>query len=433
MMVWMNHLTLRHPFTSRSVVALMAFLACLRPSFGAPSYATDFRLEKRVYLVGEPVLCDFIIRNTGTEAFAFPYRTPTRALNPMLASEPRFLLTDAHGHRLPEALPHPCGGAKGRAVYGSVTLPPGQTSVEPWVLNQWGTIASPGLYRVHAERHLPLYAVKAHPGTLSGPPIGYALAVENLSFKVEPGTPEQLRAAYRPLINELQNPRNPRFSEAVVAVTAVPHSFLEPQLRRLLSGEFARYPWVPEQALNGLARLGTPSAWQTILNVALGHIAASGPKNETLALRSYAILLLAEKGDAGFVPPLISLLHTAPEPLQQNILPALGFFHDPRANEALFQRLRSPIAADRANAILGLKNLNSRNVIPALLAMLKDPDEEVRTVANFALQSLTGQGFALPPLASPSQLARAIARWNKWWQDNNESFRPAPQAPCRDW
>jgi hypothetical protein len=417
----------------RGAFLVVTLLAASRPGFSAVSYSTDFRLEKKVYLVGEPVLCDFIIQNTGSEAFAFPYRAPTRALNPELGSEPRFVLTDSHGQPLADPAPHPCGGARGRAVYGSVTLPPGQISVEVWVLNQWGEIASPGVYHVHAIRHLPLYAAQGQPGALVGRPAAYALAVEDLSFRVARGTAAQLEAADQPLTEALLHPRDPRFAEAVVAVTSVPHAFLEPELISLLGRKFAGYPWVREQALEGLARLGTRPAWDAILDVALGRIGVSGPQSEAMALREYAILLLAEKRDRRFVSPLLGLLQHAPEPLQEDVLPALGFFHDPRANRALFQRLHSPKPDDRVNAILGLKNLNNKDAIPALLAMLHDPNEEVRRVADFALESLTGQKIELPPLASPAQLATTFADWNTWWQDNNARFSPNPQHACRDW
>ena len=414
-----------------------AILLCPRASVASVRYATDFKLEKRVYVVGEPIFCYFMIRNTGSETFVFAHRAPTRALNPDLGPEPRFVLRDAQGRRLADPAPHSCGGAKGRAVYGSITLPPGGTSTEGWVLNQWGKIDSPGLYHLHAERHLPLFALQPGANVLSGRPAAYALAVEDLSFRVVPGTARELEKAYQPLVEALRNPRDPRFAEAVVAITSVPHPFLQAQLVALLGNRSAKYPWARQRALEGLARLGTPSAWQAVLNVALGRTKApdqgAEAANETAALRANAILLLAERGDRNFVPSLLELLRSGPEPIQEDVLPALGFFHDPRANQALFERLHSPKADDRVNSILGLKNLNSKDAVPALLAMLNDPDEGVRRVANFALQSLTRQKFSLPPRASRARLARTVAQWNRWWQDNNVSFTPAPQPACRDW
>jgi HEAT repeat protein len=127
------------------------------------------------------------------------------------------------------------------------------------------------------------------------------------------------------------------------------------------------------------------------------------------------------------------MLSTRPETLRGDVLRALGSFHDPRANQALFQSLHSPGANDRVNAILGLRNLESRETIPALIAMLSDPEAPVRQVAHFALQGLTGQEFKLSPRASPAESARAADQWHAWWREYGASFAPVRRAPCQDW
>jgi len=70
-------------------------------------------------------------------------------------------------------------------------------------------------------------------------------------------------------------------------------------------------------------------------------------------------------------------------------LAGAGFFHEARAYQPLFDNLHSAQVTDRMNAILGLKNLGGKEVIPALLVALDDPDVQVRQVANFALEGLT--------------------------------------------
>src|SRR5437899_2156766 len=44
-------------------------------------YVARFTLEKQKFMVGEPIFCDFVIKNTGTRAFGFRYRSPDRSLN----------------------------------------------------------------------------------------------------------------------------------------------------------------------------------------------------------------------------------------------------------------------------------------------------------------------------------------------------------------
>ena len=102
------------------------------------------------------------------------------------------------------------------------------------------------------------------------------------------------------------------------------------------------------------------------------------------------MLLLAEKADPAFIPAFLEMLGKSPEPMRGDILRALGFFHDARAYQALFDNLHSAQVTDRMNAILGLKTLGGKEVIPALLAALNDPEAQVRQVANFALEGLDG-------------------------------------------
>ena len=75
------------------------------------NYVARFSMEKRQYLLGEPIFCIFTVQNTGARTLAFSYRSPSRVLNPELEQEPRFAVTDASGHALPDPAPKPCGGA----------------------------------------------------------------------------------------------------------------------------------------------------------------------------------------------------------------------------------------------------------------------------------------------------------------------------------
>jgi HEAT repeat protein len=85
------------------------------------------------------------------------------------------------------------------------------------------------------------------------------------------------------------------------------------------------------------------------------------------------------------------------------------------------------------NAILGIKSLNTKETIPALLAMLHDPNEEVRQVANFALQSLTGEKFKLPSAAGRTDYDHLAEEWHQWWLAHAANFVPQREAPCHDW
>ncbi|HEV2350145.1 MAG TPA: HEAT repeat domain-containing protein [Terriglobia bacterium] len=394
-------------------------------------------MEKQKFILGEPIFCDFVIRNTGTKTFYFRYRAPDRILNRDLENEPHFMVTGKSKRPLADPAPRRCGGAKGSAVYGSVMLPPGQTHTERWLLNQWARVRRPGNYSVWADRRLPLFV--SEPGTSGASSIAaYASALDELQFEVTPASESELRAALEPYVKKLSEPPPADVTEAVLVATTLPQSYFIDQLELLARAPAKEHRWNPNQAVEGLARLGTSAAWQALVEIARGepdssgkHATAAPPANHSL--RAYAILLLAEKGNAAYLPAILDTMDSASPDLRQDALRSLGFFHSPRAAEVLFEKLRSPNSTDRVNAVLGLKNLGGKNSIPALLDMLKDPTDEVRQVANFALQGLTGQNFKLSASAGRAESARTAKQWHDWWLKNAGAFSPLPQPACRDW
>jgi hypothetical protein len=400
------------------------------------NYVARFTLEKETFLLGEPIFCDFTLQNIGTRTVTFSYRFPDRVLNHELEQEPHFALWEGKGDPLADPAPKPCGGAKGSVVYGSATLPPGQTHTERWLVNQWARIASPGHYRARTRRRLPLFVLEAPTGGTPERPAAYAMAINDLAFEVLPSTEAQLEEIFQPYLKSLDDAAGSGFAEAVLVVTTLPQPFLLGKLESLAGSPSPERNWDRRQALEGLARLGTRPAWEVIAAVARGKGLAghAGPVAATdEPLRAYAILLLGEKADAAYLPTLLGLASTAPDELRGDALRALGFFHDPRSSQVLFERLHSASASDRVNAILGLKNLESRDAVPALMAMLNDPEAKVRQVADFALESLTGIKLKLSPHASRAEAARVATRWHAWWSEHGGNFVPIRQAACHDW
>jgi HEAT repeat protein len=221
-------------------------------------------------------------------------------------------------------------------------------------------------------------------------------------------------------------------------LTSLPQPYF---LERLVAMANAGKPdrWDRRDALNGLARLNTLASWRAILKLFRGGNAApdsgtkQGAQRAEDPLRSYALLLLAEKADPAFIPTFVEMLGKSAEPMRGDILRALGFFHDPRAYQPLFDNLHSPQATDRMDAILGLKDLGTKEVIPALLAALDDPEAPVRQVANFALEGLTGHKVATSTNPSRQEFRRIANDWHAWWREHAATFSPPRPTPCHDW
>jgi len=426
--------TTRQKYLHLLVLAVMWLaLTNLAPSAALAqlSYVARFELEKPQYMAGEPIFCKFVLRNTGNRVLAFRYRSPSRVLIHDAEQEPDFRVTDARGQRLPDPAPQPCGGTQGTVVYGFVALPPGQTQSERWLLNQWARFHGPGSFRVRAERRLALFETDPKTGKFAERPAAFASALDELDFKLEASTPARLRAAFAPYLAQIQDAKERDPAEAVMVVTTLPQPFL---LAPLVAMTKPAKPqrWDRREALTGMARLGTPPAWQEIVKVARGAAPESGSANSRDdSLRSYAVLLLAEKADPAFLPVLLGMLDRSTEPVRGDVLHALGFFSGTGASQALFDHLHSPQVADRMNSILGLRNLGTRETVPALLAMLRDAEPQVRGVANFALESVTGhkEGSA----TSPEEASRLADRWHDWWREHGGNFSPARPTACHDW
>jgi hypothetical protein len=320
-----------------------------------------------------------------------------------------------------------------------VTLPPGQTHTERWLLNQWATFSRPGLYSVRADRHLPLFNTTGGEPDFSAKPIAFAGAINELQFEVEPGTEAQIRSTLEPYIKKLDAPPPADVAEPVLVATNLPKPFFLEKLIVLARASPDEHRWDRVEALESLARLGTPEAWRAVAQIARGETAggASSGKPDTTSrdegFRAHAVLLLAEKADRTYLPTLLEIISDTSGDLRGDAMRALGFFHYAKANEILFQNLHAKNTTDRVNAILGLKNLNTKEAVPALMDMLKDPESEVRQVANFALRGMTAQRFDLSPSANSAESERVAQQWHQWWQSHAAGFSPTPQPPCHDW
>jgi len=266
----------------------------------------------------------------------------------------------------------------------------------------------------------------------------FALAIDELSVPVVRSPRAEVEVAFQPYLAAVKNPKDPNPAEAVVVLTSLPQPFFLDQLVAMANaGKPDR--WDRRDALDGLARLDTPASWRAILYLfqGAGTSASSGSKDAAERaedpLRSYALLLLAEKADPAFIPAFVEMLAKSAEPMRGDILRALGFFHDARAYQPLFDNLHSAQVTDRMNSILGLKNLGGKEVIPALLAALNDPEVQVRQVANFALEGLTGHKVAVSLNPSRQESERIANDWHAWWLEHVGSFSPPRPAACHDW
>jgi hypothetical protein len=82
----------------------------------------------------------------------------------------------------------------------------------------------------------------------------------------------------------------------------------------------------------------------------------------------------------------------------------------------LRSRLDDPRPELRRAAALAWAMKDDRAAIPALIALLEDPEDLVVRAVRAGLKSLTEQDFGPARDATPAERARAIADWKAWWE-----------------
>jgi hypothetical protein len=70
----------------------------------------------------------------------------------------------------------------------------------------------------------------------------------------------------------------------------------------------------------------------------------------------------------------------------------------------------------------GLRDYKRPDVVGVLLVALGDADENVRDTAYASLKLVTGQRIAFEAAASKDARARAVQRWQEWWDKNKATF-----------
>jgi len=229
-------------------------------------------------------------------------------------------------------------------------------------------------------------------------------------------------------------------------------------------------PEVATAALPWLALMKHPRLYEAI------EAATQGPTPE---LRNAARLAMVLSGDLRAVNALRSALDA--EPAEADAAAGLlGVVAGPPEAELLLERARLKKPKRSIVAALGWAGAAS-TAIPALIALLKDPDEPVMLAAAYALDRLTNAGLYesaiveedeimvpdvpepdLGEKPKPEPLARAVsdprdmpaepstdtvqrpstdpARWKAWWQEKGGTFQPgiryrrgSPYTPLISW
>lgn len=95
---------------------------------------------------------------------------------------------------------------------------------------------------------------------------------------------------------------------------------------------------------------------------------------------------------------------------------------DPATMVHLLPLARDPDSFVRRLTVEGLAQWKRPEVVEALLVALTDADEYVRETSWRALKEVTGQKIAFESSGTKDARARAVQRWQDWWDKNKGSF-----------
>ncbi len=119
----------------------------------------------------------------------------------------------------------------------------------------------------------------------------------------------------------------------------------------------------------------------------------------------------------------VAKLQSADPAIRFEAVDELARSKDPAVLPHLLPLVRDPDAFVRRVTMDGLVGFRAAPAVDALLVGLADPDENVRDTAWRSLRELTGQKFPFDA-SNPSKdvRARALQRWQEWWDANRATF-----------
>ncbi|WP_380674490.1 HEAT repeat domain-containing protein [Salinigranum sp. GCM10025319] len=139
---------------------------------------------------------------------------------------------------------------------------------------------------------------------------------------------------------------------------------------------------------------------------------------------------LLDRGDDA-VPSLREALDDESPLVRWAAAGALGGVGSDEVTQSLQERLDDPNASVRVVAAQSLARLGDSAGVPALIraleqddVMIGHPPELTSDYAVQVLRSVSGERFGFDSSAPAYERARAVERWEEWWDEQGEEFTP---------
>ncbi|HEV2116428.1 MAG TPA: HEAT repeat domain-containing protein [Terriglobales bacterium] len=347
-----------------------------------------FYSKKDSYMVGEPVMFDVEIKNTGTEVVYLNAKGPGKCLDTY-----EFVVAGNGAG---------CGASWVPACAGETKkLLPGESDHGEWPLNSWYVFNHPGKYEVSATRHIPVRYANGK--------------FDNFTFSskfevtLEPVDPARVQNILQRFEQDLHS-GDPAVRHAALDVLAsTAPSYFQDVALRLARGKDA---FAAFHAVAALGRMNTPETRAAVADV----LTSDQPRDDDeVVLRIRALEALGRSGDPGYATLVGGFMEDKQENIRVAAMIGSAELEKAQAVPQLDRFLFSPVPVIRKNAAQALRYSLTPEAVDPLIGLLTDKDAEVREEALTSLKALTGRSVnnaeALPPPEQQND-------WRNWWEAN---------------
>ena len=388
---------------ARATILLLGIISFFCISVPAQDLQGRFYPEKDSYMVGEPVILNTEIKNTGKEVVYINAKDPDKCLD---------------SYEFNVSGPSSVCGAKWDGGCGDeqFAMVPGDSYKGQWPLNFWYQFRHEGKYDVSATRHIPIRSIR---GDLQD----FTFSSE---FKVDltPTDPVRVQSILQDFERNLHS-NDPDVRHAALDVLSTTSASYFQGIALTLSRE--KDPFVVLHAVGALGRINTPET-----RAALADVLGSGraTTEEEISGRCRAIEALGHSGDTSYLGLIQQYVDDKNERIQLVAMVAVAELGKTEAVLQLQRVFFSPDATARKNAAYALRYSTAPEAVEALINAITDKDVKVQERVLTSLQELTGQrvGVGTADAASAEKTQNA---WRSWWEAHKDKLTlPELQFLC---
>lgn len=370
-----------------------------------------FYAEKDTYTLGEPVLFNVEIKNTGASVAHLNAKSSNACLDTY-----EFTVNGTHSACSTTWNPQ-CQDEE-------LALDQGQSDRHQWPLDSWYQFEAPGKYQVTVTRHIP---VRTSPGEAHD----FTFA-SKFEINLEPADPARVQAILQEFERNLHSSDfDVRHAALDVLATTAPAYFESTALRLSRDAD----PFVVVHAASALERLDTPEA-----RAALADLLAPGKSPRESApdtqvteyglVHIRAIEGLGRSGDPSYLSLIERYADDTNEYVQLGALVAVAQLGKSNAVTQLQRLFLSGDITTRKNAAYALRYSTEPDAVEALIGAITDKDSVVRERVVKSLRELTGQSLEVGEVGGAPQ--KLQDKWRTWWRTHKETFTVSElQFLCR--